>query len=198
MKLKRTHTIKALLVIYVGLSAAVCIALPSHLPDAESSHGTASMSSAPLELPPDIQQRIEEDRSSANDTPQAAAEPETDETLPQVSEETEEAAEADTAESSETEAPPETAQEPETETPSETNQEPETETPQKSTAYVSTEHAGASVNLRAAANSGSEIIATVYDQDEVTVLSASGKWYEVQTGDVTGYIYQDYVVPAGE
>lgn len=198
MKLKRTHTIKALLVIYVGLSAAVCIALPSHLPDAESSHGTASMSSAPLELPPDIQQRIEEDRSSANDTPQTAAEPETDETLPQVSEETEEAAEAipDTDGSPETETSPETVQEPET--PSETNQEPDTETPPKDTAYVSTEHAGASVNLRAAANSGSEIIATVYDQDEVTVLSASGKWYEVQAGDVTGYIYQDYVVPAGE
>ena len=184
MKLKRTHTIKALLLIYIGLSAAVCIALPSHLSDVDNDPGTASLSSAPLDLPQDIQQRIEEDLGTGDNTPEPVNEPETvtepEPELPQTPEETE------------------TDQEPEPETPTETNQEPEPETPTENTAYVSTKNAGASVNLRAAANSGSKIIANVYDKDEVTVLSVSGKWYEIQAGDVRGYIYQDYLILADE
>lgn len=217
MKLKRTHTIKALLLIYIGLSAAVCIALPSHLSDGDNDPDAASISSAPLDLPQDIQQRIEEDLG-AKDTSEPVTEPEPDETLPQTPEETEAEpqtppetdqkpeAEAppETDQKPEAEVPPETDQEPEAETPPETDQEPEaeapseTETPAKHTAYISTEHAGASVNLRAAANSDAKIIASVCDKDEVTVLSVSGKWYEIQIGDVTGYIYQDYLVLADE
>lgn len=192
MKLKRTHTIKALLLIYIGLSAAVCIALPSHLSEVDNDPGTASLSSAPLDLPQDVQQRIEEDLGTGDNKPEPVSEPEAvtepEPELPQTPEETE----------PEPETPTETNQEPETETPTETDQEPEAETPTENTAYVSTKNAGASVNLRAAANSGSKIIANVYDKDEVTVLSVSGKWYEIQAGDVRGYIYQDYLVLADE
>lgn len=173
MKLKRTHTIKVLLFIYLCISAAVCIALPSYLSDEENGSGTASISSAPLDLPQDIQQQIEKDLGSGDDTPKTTTEPETS-------------------------TPPETKQEPETETPPETEPETEPEAPPENRAYISTKHAGAAVNLRAAANSGSKIIANVYDKDEVIVLSASGKWYEIQAGDLKGYIYQDYLVPVGE
>lgn len=190
MKLKRTHTIKALLLIYVGFSAAVCIALPSHLSDEKDDSDAVSISSAPLDLPQDIQQRIEEDLGSGDDTPQTAVEPKPEETLTQTTE--------DTETSQETETPPEADQEPEAETPPKTDQEAETETPPENTAYISTKHAGSSVNLRAAANSDSKIVANVYDQDEVIVLSTSGKWYEIQAGDDTGYIYQDYLVLADE
>lgn len=202
MKLKRTHTIKVLLLIYLGLSAAVCIALPSHLSDVKDDSDTVSISSAPLDLPQDIQQRIEEDLGSGNNTPQTAVEPA--ETLPQTTENT--GAETETSQEPETgtlpetdqepETPPETDQEPETDTLPETDREPET-TPEN-TAYISTKHAGASVNLRAAANSDSKIVANLYDKDEVIVLSISGKWYEIQAGDATGYIYQDYLVFADE
>lgn len=180
MKLKRTHTIKALLLIYLGLSAAVCIALPSHLSDVKDDSDTVSISSAPLDLPQDIQQRIKEDLGSGDDTSQTAVEPA--ETLPQTTENTG--------------AETETSQEPETGTLPEANPEPET-TPEN-TAYISTKHAGASVNLRAAANSDSKIVANLYDKDEVIVLSISGKWYEIQADDATGYIYQDYLVFADE
>lgn len=190
MKLKRTHTIKALLLIYVGFSAAVCIALPSHLSDEKDDSDAVSISSAPLDLPQDIQQRIEEDLGSGDNTPQTAVKPEPEETLTQTTE--------DTETSQETETPPEADQEPEAETPPKTEPETEPEAPPENRAYISTKHAGAAVNLRAAANSGSKIIANVYDKDEVIVLSASGKWYEIQAGDDTGYIYQDYLVPVGE
>lgn len=192
MKLKRTHTIKALLLIYLGLSAAVCIALPSHLSDAKDDSDTVSITSAPLDLPQDIQQRIEEDLGSGDDTSQTAVEPEPEETLPQATEDT--GTETETSQEPEMGTLPGTDQEPET-TP-ETTQEPETAP--ENTAYISTKHAGASVNLRAAANSGSKIVANVYDKDEVIVLSISGKWYEIQAGDATGYIYQDYLVFADE
>lgn len=204
MKLKRTHTIKALLLIYLGLSAAVCIALPSHLSDVKDDSDTVSISSAPLDLPQDIQQRIEEDLGSGNNTPQTAVEPE--ETLPQTTENT--GAETETSQEPETGTLPETDQEPETDTLPETDREPETdttpeanpepETTPENTAYISTKHAGASVNLRAAANSDSKIVANLYDKDEVIVLSISGKWYEIQADDATGYIYQDYLVFADE
>lgn len=204
MKLKRTHTIKALLLIYLGLSAAVCIALPSHLSDVKDDSDTVSISSAPLDLPQDIQQRIEEDLGSGDNTPQTAVEPA--ETLPQTTENT--GAETETSQEPETGTLPETDQEPETDTLPETDRKPETdttpetnpepETTPENTAYISTKHAGASVNLRAAANSDSKIVANLYDKDEVIVLSISGKWYEIQADDATGYIYQDYLVFADE
>lgn len=204
MKLKRTHTIKALLLIYLGLSAAVCIALPSHLSDVKDDSDTVSISSAPLDLPQDIQQRIKEDLGSGDDTSQTAVEPA--ETLPQTTENT--GAETETSQEPETGTLPETDQEPETDTLPETDRKPETdttpeanpepETTPENTAYISTKHAGTSVNLRAAANSDSKIVANLYDKDEVIVLSISGKWYEIQADDATGYIYQDYLVFADE
>lgn len=192
MKLKRTHTIRALLLVYLGISAAVCIALPSHFPDGENASDKTVISSAPLDLPQDIQQRIEQDPDAGAGAPETAAEPETDvtaepdDTLPQTSGESE--AEPQTA--------PETNQKPEAAP--ETTQETETEAPPENTAHVSTKQAGARVNLRAAANSKAKIIAVVYDEDEVTVLSESGKWYEIQDGDITGYIHRDYLVLADE
>lgn len=218
MKLKRTHTIKALLLIYVGFSAAVCIALPSHLSDAGDDSDAVSITSAPLDLPQDIQQRIEENLGSGDDTPQTAAWPKPEETLPQATEDTDTETETsqepetlpETDPESETDTTPETNPEPETDTtpetnpeteantPSETDPEPETNATPENTAYISTKHAGASVNLRAAANSDSKIVANLYDKDEVIVLSTSGKWYEIQAGDATGYIYQDYLVFADE
>ena len=206
MKLKRTHTIKALLLIYVGFSAAVCIALPSHLSDAGDDSDAVSITSAPLDLPQDIQQRIEENLGSGDDTPQTAAWPKPEETLPQATEDTDTETETSqepetlsgTDPESETDTTPETNPEAEANTPSETNPEPETNATPENTAYISTKHTGASVNLRAAANSDSKIVANLYDKDEVIVLSTSGKWYEIQAGDATGYIYQDYLVFADE
>lgn len=206
MKLKRTHTIKALLLIYVGFSAAVCIALPSHLSDAGDDSDAVSITSAPLDLPQDIQQRIEENLGSGDDTPQTAVWPKPEETLPQATENTDTETETsqepetlpETNPKSETDTTPETNPESETDTPSETDLEPETNATPENTAHISTKHAGASVNLRSAANSDSKIVANLYDKDEVIVLSTSGKWYEIQAGDTTGYIYQDYLVFADE
>lgn len=172
MKLNQTHTIRALLLIYLVISAAVCIALPRHLADEKNDSGRAGSSSAPLKLPPDIQQRIDAHADSRDNTPQEKASPEPEAT-PQAS------GEADAE-------------------PQETPETTEPETPPENTGYVSTKQAGARVNLRAAADSGSEIIGSVCEGDAVTVLSASGKWYEIQTGDITGYIHQNYLVFADE
>ena len=188
MKLNQTHTIRALLLIYLVISAAVCIALPRHLADEKNDSGRASSSSAPLKLPPDIQQRIDAHADSRDNTPQEKASPEPEAT-PQASG----AADAEP----EPQTPPETSGEADAE-PQETPETTEPKTPPENTGYVSTKQAGARVNLRAAADSGSEIIGSVCEGDAVTVLSASGKWYEIQTGDITGYIHQNYLVFADE
>jgi len=66
--------------------------------------------------------------------------------------------------------------------------------PKKRKAHISTREEGSSVHVRAAAGKDSEILTKLRDGDAVTVLSVSGKWYEVKKGKVTGYVYGDYLV----
>ena len=51
----------------------------------------------------------------------------------------------------------------------------------------------AGVNVRAEAKSGSTILGTLSKGTKVTVLDISGSWVHVQSGSLTGYVFEDYI-----
>ncbi len=48
------------------------------------------------------------------------------------------------------------------------------------------------INIRSDANVDSEVVGKVYNNNSVTILSQVGDWYEVQTGNATGYVKAEY------
>ena len=59
-----------------------------------------------------------------------------------------------------------------------------------STGVVNTETA----RMRAEANTTSNIVALVSQDEKVEILEKSGDWYKVKYKDNTGYIYAQYVI----
>jgi len=55
-----------------------------------------------------------------------------------------------------------------------------------------------SVNIRAAADTNSEILGKLYANGVGTVLETLDGWYKVQSGNVTGYISADYLIVGDE
>ena len=51
----------------------------------------------------------------------------------------------------------------------------------------------AGVNVRAEAKSGSTILGTLSKGTKVTVLDIDGSWVHVQSGSLTGYVFEDYI-----
>ena len=102
-----------------------------------------------------------------------------------------------TAVSAETE---ETYTEPETAAPEE-SEAVETEAPEPETEPVvdmsmSGEMAFAQcddyINIRSGANADSEVVGKVYNNNSVTILSQVGDWFEIQSGNATGYVKAEY------
>ncbi|MCC8067340.1 MAG: C40 family peptidase [Clostridiales bacterium] len=54
------------------------------------------------------------------------------------------------------------------------------------------------INVRADANADSEVVGKVYNNGSVTILGQLGDWYEVQSGNVTGYVSTDYFATGEE
>ncbi len=48
------------------------------------------------------------------------------------------------------------------------------------------------INIRSGADADSEVVGKVYNNNSVTILSQVGDWYEVQTGNATGYVKAEY------
>lgn len=78
----------------------------------------------------------------------------------------------------------------ETTTNEETNAEEETTTSNvNKTGYVNVETA----NVREAADISSKLVNTLDEFDEVTIKSESGDWYEIEAGDVNGYVSKSLI-----
>ncbi len=54
------------------------------------------------------------------------------------------------------------------------------------------------VNVRAAANENAEIVGKLYDNAAATILKDAGGWYQVTSGNVTGYVKKDCIVEGEE
>lgn len=54
------------------------------------------------------------------------------------------------------------------------------------------------INIRSSANTDSEVVGKVYNNGSVTILSQVGDWYEVQSGNATGYVKADYFATGAE
>ncbi len=48
------------------------------------------------------------------------------------------------------------------------------------------------INIRSEANADSEAVGKVYNNNSVTILSQVGDWYEIQSGNATGYVKAEY------
>ncbi len=48
------------------------------------------------------------------------------------------------------------------------------------------------INIRSSADVNSEAVGKVYNNNSVTILSQVGDWYEVQSGNATGYVKAEY------
>ena len=48
------------------------------------------------------------------------------------------------------------------------------------------------INVRSGADTNSEVVGKVYNNGSVTILGQTGDWYEVQSGNVTGYVKAEY------
>lgn len=48
------------------------------------------------------------------------------------------------------------------------------------------------INIRSGADIDSEVVGKVYNNNSVTILSQVGDWYEVQSGNATGYVKAEY------
>lgn len=54
------------------------------------------------------------------------------------------------------------------------------------------------VNIRAEANTESEVLGKLYNNSAATVLDVEGEWYLINSGSVTGYVKSEYVVVGDE
>ena len=54
------------------------------------------------------------------------------------------------------------------------------------------------INVRSGADTNSEVVGKVYNNGSVTILSQTGDWYEVQSGNVTGYVKAEYFATGAE
>ena len=54
------------------------------------------------------------------------------------------------------------------------------------------------INVRSSADTDSEVVGKVYNNGSVTILGQTGDWYEVQSGNVTGYVKADYFATGSE
>ena len=52
--------------------------------------------------------------------------------------------------------------------------------------------------MRSGADTNSEVVGKVYNNGSVTILSQTGDWYEVQSGNVTGYVKAEYFATGAE
>ncbi len=112
----------------------------------------------------------------------------------------EEAAEEDTEEDS-----METAEPEEEETKESEDEEEETETEEPEPVYDSSmngERAFAQcedyINVRTDANTDGEVVGKIYNNCAVTILGKYGDWYEIESGNVTGYVKEDYFATGAE
>lgn len=83
-----------------------------------------------------------------------------------------------------------------TETSTEAQTETETETELVYDTSMSGELAFAQcenyINVRSDASTDSEVVGKIYNNNSVTILGQLGDWYEIQSGNVTGYVKADY------
>lgn len=111
----------------------------------------------------------------------------------------------------ETETETETSGETETETEVPTETESQTEVPTETTAEAETQPEVKSefsdiaiaqvndyVNVRAAANTDSEIVGKLYNNSAATILGEENGWYQISSGSVVGYVKSEYVVVGDE
>lgn len=54
------------------------------------------------------------------------------------------------------------------------------------------------INVRTDANADSEVVGKVYNNGSVTILRQVGDWYEVQSGNATGYVKAEYFATGDE
>ena len=54
------------------------------------------------------------------------------------------------------------------------------------------------INVRSGADTNSEVVGKVYNNGSVTILGQTGDWYEVQSGNVTGYVKAEYFATGSE
>ena len=54
------------------------------------------------------------------------------------------------------------------------------------------------INVRSDASVDSEVVGKVYNNGSVTILSQVGDWYEVQSGNATGYVNADFFATGEE
>jgi cell wall-associated NlpC family hydrolase len=54
------------------------------------------------------------------------------------------------------------------------------------------------INVRSGADADSEVVGKVYNNGSVTILSQVGDWYEVQSGNATGYVKAEYFATGDE
>ena len=54
------------------------------------------------------------------------------------------------------------------------------------------------INIRSDASADGEVVGKVYNNGSVTILNKVGNWYEVQTGNATGYVSADYFATGAE
>ncbi|HIR76006.1 MAG TPA: C40 family peptidase [Candidatus Choladousia intestinipullorum] len=48
------------------------------------------------------------------------------------------------------------------------------------------------INVRSAANTDSEVVAKMYNNDSATVIGQEGDWYQIQSGNAVGYVKAEY------
>ncbi|MCD7884629.1 MAG: C40 family peptidase [Lachnospiraceae bacterium] len=48
------------------------------------------------------------------------------------------------------------------------------------------------INVRSDASTDGEVVGKIYNNNSVTILGQLGDWYEIQSGNVTGYVKADY------
>ncbi|MCD7716931.1 MAG: C40 family peptidase [Lachnospiraceae bacterium] len=127
---------------------------------------------------------------SADDTSETAAETSAD-TTAETAAETAAETSADTADASadETEAAAE-----ETETETETELVYDTSMSGQ-TAFGQCDNY---INVRSEASADSEVVGKIYNNNSVTILGQLGDWYEIQSGNVTGYVNAAYIATGEE
>lgn len=54
------------------------------------------------------------------------------------------------------------------------------------------------INVRTSADTDSEVVGKVYNNGSVTILGQVGDWYEVQSGNATGYVKAEYFATGDE
>ncbi len=54
------------------------------------------------------------------------------------------------------------------------------------------------INVRSEASADSEVVGKIYNNNSVTILGQLGDWYEIQSGNVTGYVNAAYIATGEE